>query len=194
MLNNISAKFLLVSVFLALFTTTCLADNKFSQFEIKQGKGEFTQQKRFTFLKRAIKSQGEFVIFEQQVYWHTRMPVQSELLILAQGIYRRSEDEKKYQIITQDEQINQLLASLLSGQIQSTDWQISPSKQSDCYELIPVLSEVALMFKQVKLCRDNDTQRDIVITDQQNNTTQITMQITSKELSQRDKDSVKLTN
>lgn len=194
MLNNFTARLFLFIGFLAVFSFTSLAENDFSQFEIKQGKGEFSQAKHFTFLKRAIESQGAFVIYDQQVYWQTTTPVKSELLILADGIYRRNEGEKNYQVITQDEQINQLLAKLLSGQIQDSDWQISPSTQSTCYELVPILSEVVLMFKHVQLCRGGDNQREIVITDQQNNKTHITMQINTEELGQRDKDAVKLTN
>ena len=194
MLNKFSKTIWFLIILLVCGTTECLAQNDFSQFEIKQGKGEFSQAKHFSFLKRAIKSQGEFVIFNQQVYWHTFWPVKSELLVLADGIYRRNEAEKDYQVLTQDKQINQLLAKLLSGQIQSSDWQITTVEQKRCYQLVPTLTEVGQMFKQVKLCRDSDSQREIVITDQQNNKTHITMNITSKELGQGDMDAVKLTH
>ncbi|MFY8328021.1 outer membrane lipoprotein carrier protein LolA [Pseudoalteromonas sp. ZZD1] len=194
MLNKFSAKFCFLAILLVFGAAECLAQSDFSQFEIKQGKGEFTQAKHFTFLKRAIKSKGEFVIFEQQVYWHTRLPVKSELLVLADGIYRRNDAQQDYQVLTQDKQLNQLLAKLLSGQIQSSDWQITVLEQNSCYQLVPTLTQVAQMFKQVKLCRDGDSQREIVITDQQNNNTHIAMKITSKELSQGDMDAVKLTH
>ncbi|MCQ8878449.1 outer membrane lipoprotein carrier protein LolA [Pseudoalteromonas shioyasakiensis] len=194
MLNKFNHTLWLVAMLLVCVATNCFAQTDFSEFEIKQGKGEFSQAKQFTFLKRAIKSQGEFVIFQQQVYWHTLSPVKSELLVLADGIYRRNDAEQDYQVLTQDKQINQLLAKLLSGQIQSSDWQITALEQTRCYQLVPTLTEVAQMFKQVKLCRNGDSQREIVITDQQNNNTNITMKIITKELTQGDMDAVKLTH
>lgn len=193
MLNKFSHTLWLVAMLLVCVATNCFAQTDFSGFEIKQGKGEFSQAKHFTFLKRAIKSQGEFVIFQQQVYWHTLLPVKSELLVLADGIYRRNDAEQDYQVLTQDKQINQLLAKLLSGQIQNSDWQVTAIEQTGCYQLVPTLVQVSQMFKQVKLCRNGDSQREIVITDQQNNNTHITMKIITKELSQGDMDAVKLT-
>ena len=114
MLSNICCTIWLVAVLFVCLATNCFAQSDFSEFEVKQGKGEFSQAKHFTFLKRAIKSQGEFVIFERQVYWHTLLPVKSELLLLTSGIYRRTDTDQDYQVLTQDKQINQLLANLLS--------------------------------------------------------------------------------
>ncbi|MGO2011023.1 MAG: hypothetical protein ACTJH9_12030 [Pseudoalteromonas sp.] len=168
-----------------------LSANDFSQFQINQGKGEFSQAKHFKFLKREIKSQGHFVIYKQQVYWHTRLPVSSELLLLPSAIYRRSDPEKSYQVLTKDKQINQLLAKLLSGQIDESDWDVT-TLNAHCYKLIPLLSDVALLFASVELCAEDEVSRSIVITDQQNNETHITMQVISKELSQSDMDAVKL--
>ncbi|KPZ63048.1 hypothetical protein [Pseudoalteromonas sp. P1-7a] len=194
MLSKICCTIWLVAVLFVCLATNCFAQSDFSEFEVKQGKGEFSQAKHFTFLKRAIKSQGEFVIFERQVYWHTILPVKSELLLLTSGIYRRTDTDQDYQVLTQDKQINQLLANLLSGQIKNSDWQITTEDRTGCYQLVPTLIEVAKMFKQVKLCREGDSQREIVITDQQNNHTNIIMKITTKELSQGDMEAIKLTH
>ncbi|KPH95940.1 hypothetical protein AMS58_04500 [Pseudoalteromonas porphyrae] len=166
--------------------------NDFSNFEVKQGKGQFSQAKHFTFLKRAIKSQGEFVIYEQHVYWHTINPVSSEMLLLPSGIYRRLNTEKAYQTVTKDKQLNRLLAKLLSGEIDEHDWKITAIEQ--CYKLIPKLDDVALLFAVVELCSADENHRRIVITDQQKNETHISMQITSKELTEGDMNAVKLTH
>lgn len=187
MLNRLVYLLFVASTFLS----AGLSANDFNRFEIKHGKGEFSQAKHFTFLKRAIKSQGNFVIYKQQVYWHTTSPVSSELLLLPSAIYHRSESEKNYQVLTQDKQINQLLAKLLSGQIDESDWNIT-TLSDECYKLLPSLSDVALLFASVQLCTEGELNRRIVITDQQKNETHITMQVTSKELSQSDMDAVEL--
>lgn len=181
-----------------LFTVIALSSQQanaydFSQFKVTQVKGLFSQAKQFTFLKRAIHSQGEFVIYEQHVYWHTLTPVSSEMLLLPNGIYRRLPNEAQYQVLTKDKQLNQLLAKLLSGDINDNDWKIA-MLNTDCYQLVPKLNEIVNLFSEVQLCTNGESQRTIVIIDQQNNKTEITMQITSKELSQGDMDAVKLSD
>ncbi len=173
----------------ALLLSGHILANDFSNFEVKQGKGQFSQAKHFTFLKRAIKSQGEFVIYEQHVYWHTIDPVRSEMLLLPSGIYRRLNTEKAYQTVTKDKQLNRLLAKLLSGEIDEHDWKITAIEQ--CYKLIPKLDDVALLFAVVELCSADENHRRIVITDQQKNETHVSMQITSKELTEGDMNAVK---
>ncbi|MBE0457537.1 outer membrane lipoprotein carrier protein LolA [Pseudoalteromonas sp. KG3] len=184
-------KMMIVLLVLTLLLSSQASAHDFSRFKVVQAKGQFSQAKQFTFLKRAIKSQGEFVIYGQHVYWHTLTPVSSEMLLLPTGIYSRLQSQQQYQIVTQEKQFNQLLAKLLSGNIDNSDWQIS-LLDPQCYQLIPVLPEIANLFTKVKLCASDDSQRNIVITDQQNNQTEITMQITSKELNQGDMDAVKL--
>lgn len=190
MLNKLTQSMLACVV---LFSAQAGA-NDFSQFKVIQGKGQFSQAKQFTFLKRAIKSRGEFVIYDQHVYWRTLTPVSSEMLLLPSGIYRRLQSNHQYQILTKDKQLNSLLAKLLSGDIDATDWKITTLAGANCYQLIPKLTEVANLFTEVELCAQDKEQRSIVITDQQNNKTQITMQITSNELTKGDMDAVKLTD
>lgn len=183
-----------LALVLLFFLSTQAAANDFTRFKVAQGKGQFSQAKHFTFLKRAIKSQGNFVIYDQHVYWHTLSPVSSEMLLLPNGIYRRLESTKAYEILTQDKQINSLLAKLLSGDINESDWSIAASNDEHCYNLIPKLEDVAALFTNVNLCALDESQRSIVLTDQQNNKTEITMIFTSKELTQNDMDDVKLTH
>lgn len=183
-----------LALVLLFFLSTHAAANDFSRFKVAQGKGQFSQAKHFTFLKRAIKSQGEFVIYDQHVYWHTLSPVSSEMLLLPSGIYRRLEATKAYETLTKDKQINSLLAKLLSGQINESDWNITASDNERCYNLIPKLKDVAALFTNVNLCALDESQRSIVLTDQQNNKTEIMMVFTSKELTKNDMDVVKLTH
>ncbi|MEI8626260.1 hypothetical protein P4S67_20410 [Pseudoalteromonas sp. B137] len=116
------------------------------------------------------------------------------MLLLPSGIYRRLDTSKAYETLTQDKQINNLLAKLLSGQINESDWNIIALDNERCYNLIPKLKDVAALFTNVNLCALDESQRSVVLTDQQSNKTEIMMVFTSKELTQNDMDVVKLTH
>ena len=65
-------------------TTTLLQALKLSA-----GTGSFIQNKHFKFLSIPIRSTGAFIVEQQAVLWQTQLPVFSEILIQAEGIYQR---------------------------------------------------------------------------------------------------------
>ncbi|MBQ4833473.1 outer membrane lipoprotein carrier protein LolA [Pseudoalteromonas sp. MMG010] len=184
--------FLLVLTALSTVVQAKSTDVDLNQFTINDSVWQFEQQKKFTFLKRKIKSTGNFILYDAQVYWHTLTPLESEMLLLAQGIYRRDANEARYQLVTKEQRFNQLLAKLLSGRIASQDWQITPQDVATCIELKPIDTQILNLFETVLLCAEGETQRQIMITDQQKNQTTITMTLKSKALTQNEMDKVKL--
>lgn len=174
-----------------------------------EGEGDFVQKKHFKFLAVPIRSAGRFMVKHEAVLWQTKSPVFSEILIQPQGIYRRLQPEDSYEQLADNAEFSLLLATIFTGQINPTQWQISEEvslvlseninviSDNYCLLLQPKAKQLQQLFQQVELCMPALPQSDkalekqaifdveqrlINLFDQQGNKTQISMQIASRDL------------
>lgn len=161
-------------------------------FSITQGAGEFTQLKYFKFLAKPIQSSGVFVVNNNDVLWHTTAPVFSQVLLKSNGIYRRTTLDSPFDVVTQDNAINRVLSSVLTGNIDENDWGNVKTDDLSCVLLNPKSEQLAQLFSQIKLCKNTLNQRHITLFDRQNNKTEINMLLHKTQLSQQDVASLEL--
>jgi hypothetical protein len=156
-----------------------------NQLKINQGMGEFTQKKYFTFLAHPVESKGRFIINQSSILWQTESPIFSQLLIGSNAIYQRLDKQEEYQILTENSELSTILTTLLKGEINSSKWQSNPIDNA-CLKLEPNDQQLKQLFDHVTMCRQNKSQRQVILFDQHQNKTEITMQITTATLEQKD--------
>ena len=103
-----------------------------------------------------IPSDGEFIVKHQSVLWQTKSPVYSEILILAQGIYRRLAAQGDYQQLVANAEISAILSTVFTGKVDGEQWQMSDEvsriEQHYCLSLTPKEQQLKQAFQSVDLC------------------------------------------
>jgi hypothetical protein len=165
---------------------------------INQGKGQFTQQKYFSFMSVPITSTGHFTVNNASALWQTKAPVFSALLLTPEAIYRRLSLDDNYQLLTDSAQFTTILSTIFTGKVNVSDWQLNSSQNDSCLELTPKSDQLKQLFLQVDLCLVNDNesthqQRNITLTDSKGDKTIITMTLSQHTFTPEDFDSLKLT-
>ena len=153
---------------------------------INQGKGQFTQQKYFSFMSVPITSTGLFIVKGESALWQTEQPVFSALLLTPDAIYRRLSLDEHYQLLTDSAEFSAILSTIFTGKVNVDDWQLKSSSNDTCLELTPKSGQLKQLFRQVDLCLTNNAleatplskskqQRQITLTDSKGDKTVITM-------------------
>jgi len=169
--------------------------NLLEQLAINQGKGQFVQQKHFSFMSVPITSTGNFIVKGQSALWQTQQPVFSALLLTSDAIYRRLSLDDSYQLLTDSAEFSGILSTIFTGKVNADDWLLNSSIDSDCLELTPKSGQLKQLFQQVDLClvseakanesavkSSDDSQvqfRQITLTDSNGDKTVITMTLSS---------------
>lgn len=164
---------------------------------INQGKGQFTQQKYFSFMSVPITSTGHFTVHNESALWKTQAPVFSTLLLTPEAIYRRLPLDENYQLLTDSAQFTTILSTIFTGKINVTDWQLKSSQNDSCLELTPKSDQLRQLFLQVDLCLVNEgdsthQQRKITLTDSKGDKTIIKMTLNQHLLTSEDLDTLVL--
>jgi len=175
---------------------------------INQGKGQFVQQKHFSFMSVPITSTGYFIVKEQSALWQTEQPVFSALLLKPNAIYRRLSLDENYQLLTDSAEFSGVLATIFTGKVNGDDWQLNSSVDNVCLELTPKSGQLKQLFKQVDLClveveqesealeKNTDKtpqKRQITLTDSKGDKTVIMMTLSNDAFLNEDLDALKLT-
>ena len=175
---------------------------------LEKGAGSFIQSKHFKFLAVPIRSTGHFIVEQQTVLWQTKSPVFSEVLIQKNGVYQRLEPKGEYQLLVDNAEFSSLLVTVFTGQISPAQWQVGKgirlveadnlNTDKYCLSLQPKAKQLQQLFQHIDLCIPSSqpagiaqeglshfdlSKRHISLFDQQNNKTQISMQINSRTLS-----------
>ncbi|MGB0935867.1 MAG: hypothetical protein ACPGTQ_00345 [Colwellia sp.] len=162
---------------------------------INEGKGQFIQQKYFSFLAVPIKSSGIFIVSDSHALWQTNAPVFSQLLLSANEIKQRQQLEQNYTLLTNNTEFTKVLGTVFTGNINSEDWQITSN--SKCLQLEPKSSQIKQLFNIVSLClienklvgdghKQQLNNREITLFDQQNNKTVIVMTLSQESLNEKE--------
>jgi hypothetical protein len=162
---------------------------------INEGKGQFIQQKYFSFLAVPIKSSGVFIVSDSRALWQTNTPVFSQLLLSANEIKQRQQLDQNYTLLTNNTEFTKVLGTIFTGNINSDDWQITPN--STCLQLEPKSSQIKQLFNLVSLCliennlvgdghKQQLNNREISLFDQQNNKTVILMNLSQESLNEKE--------
>lgn len=175
---------------------------------INQGKGQFVQQKHFSFMSVPITSTGHFVVKEQSALWQTEQPVFSALLLTPGAIYRRLSLDESYQLLTDSAEFSGVLSTIFTGKVNADDWQLNSSADNTCLELTPKSEQLKQLFKQVDLClveavkeseaigKNTDKaqqQRQITLTDSKGDKTVIMMTLSHDTFNATDLEALKIT-
>ncbi len=149
---------------------------------INQGKGQFVQQKHFSFMSVPITSTGHFVVKDESALWQTQQPVFSALLLTPDAIYRRLSLDDDYELLTDSAEFSAILSTIFTGKVKTEDWLLSSSQNETCLELTPKSGQLKQLFRQVDLClvAENNSpaqQRQITLTDSKGDKTVITMML-----------------
>ncbi|PKI13865.1 hypothetical protein CXF71_14825 [Colwellia sp. 12G3] len=150
---------------------------------VNQGKGQFTQQKHFSFMSVPITSMGYFIVKGESALWQTQQPVFSALLLTPDAIYRRLSLDENYQLLTDSAEFSAILSTIFTGKVNTDDWQLKSRAKASCLELTPKSGQLKQLFRQVDLCLVNEAtessspqqQRQITLTDSKGDKTVITM-------------------
>ena len=179
---------------------------------INKGKGQFVQQKYFSFMSMPITSTGKFIVEGQSALWQTQQPVFSALLLTPDAIYRRLTLDENYQLLSDSAEFSGVLSTIFTGKVNADDWQISSSANESCLVLLPKSGQLTQLFKQVDLCLVKETQlkqsesetadnrannvqqqRQITLTDSKGDKTVIMMKLSNGVFLSADSDALKLT-
>jgi len=139
--------------------TSVKVNKLLEQLAINQGKGQFVQQKYFSFMSVPITSSGNFVVKGESALWQTQQPVFSALLLTPQAIYRRLSLDEEYQLLTDSAEFSGVLSAIFTGKVNADDWLLNNSTDDACLELTPKSEQLKQLFKQVDLCLVSDTNR-----------------------------------
>jgi hypothetical protein len=176
---------------------------------INKGKGQFIQQKHFSFMSVPITSTGQFIVKGQSALWQTQQPVFSALLLIPDAIYRRLSLDDQYQLLTDSAEFSGVLSTIFTGKVNADDWQLNSSVDDNCLELTPKSGQLQQLFQQVDLCLIKETQmnestdkpqgnankqRQITLTDSKGDKTVIVMTLSNDLFVPRDFDALKHTS
>jgi len=180
--------------------------NLLERLTINQGKGQFVQQKYFSFMSVPITSTGNFIVKNASALWQTQQPVFSALLLTPTAIYRRLALDESYQLLTDSAEFSGVLSTIFTGKVNVEDWQLSSNTDSSCLELTPKSGQLKQLFKQVDLCLVDEIQtnkseeevnkaqqqRKITLTDSKGDKTVIMMTLSSAAFVPADLEALKL--
>jgi len=180
--------------------------NLLERLTINQGKGQFVQQKYFSFMSVPITSTGNFIVKNASALWQTQQPVFSALLLTPAAIYRRLALDESYQLLTDSAEFSGVLSTIFTGKVNVEDWQLSSNTDSSCLELTPKSGQLKQLFKQVDLCLVDEIQtnkseeevnkaqqqRKITLTDSKGDKTVIMMTLSSAAFVPADLEALKL--
>lgn len=163
---------------------------------INQGKGQFVQQKHFSFMSVPITSTGHFVVKDESALWQTQQPVFSALLLTPDAIYRRLSLDDDYELLTDSAEFSAILSTIFTGKVKTDDWLLNSRENDTCLELTPKAGQLKQLFRQVDLCLVNESnrpaqQRQITLTDNKGDKTVINMMLSQDAFSADDLEALK---
>lgn len=160
-----------------------------NKLAIAQGKGNFKQEKHFKFLSQPIVSDGQFIVKENAVLWETLTPVFTQLLVQEGIIYNRQSKQQPYSPMIESDEFSALFSTIFSGKVNSEHWQLASQEDNpnQCLVLKPTQTRLQQIFQKLILCINDAHQREILLLDNNNNKTEIFMQLENTELSETDK-------
>ena len=163
---------------LALTLTLIATANAFAAAE----QGKFEQSKLFAGFQKPFISQGQYTLSDEQLVWHTKQPVVSELKIDASGVYERQSDG------TYTQQANTgpygaLLPALLAQDTHALERYFSTeavappaalaAQNDECVQLTPVTGELKSVFSHFISCAQQSQVRFIGLYEGNGTTTEI---------------------
>lgn len=174
-------------------TSNKASDTLMGSFSFETGKGTFKQSKSFKFMSMPIVSNGKFLVDGKRVLWQTTVPVNSEILLTGNAVYKKNTTDNEFKLLVKDSPVNNMLSAILTGNIDQQDWAISEFMPADveksisCLTMHPKSQQLISVFTSAQLCLKNDKQREVVLLDKQNNKTVIEMNISDELLTVEDK-------
>ncbi|XPF95680.1 hypothetical protein ACM9HF_06605 [Colwellia sp. RE-S-Sl-9] len=183
----------LLACCLALLVFTQVnAKELIDDFKIEEGVASFTQEKKFSFLSTPIKSSGLFKVYKHNILWQVNSPVFSKLLIIDNEIWQYNEVKtidgiaNHYRKMVTHASIETLIQTVFTGTINEEQWDTTV-KNEQCLLLQPKDTLLAQAISLLELCLgEEESEREVLITDTQKNTTKIVLTQTKNTLSDED--------
>ncbi|MCU4676653.1 hypothetical protein N7931_13530 [Catenovulum sp. 2E275] len=166
MLSRLNAVILVILSLLSANVFSAETDpqiqNQLNAFALNDGHGTFIQQKKFKLLTRAIESNGEYWIDnqQQQIIWQTNQPVFNRLVITADAVKEQNKPDSELKLLTQQPAFTQLLYSVFSGRLTDYPGIVWQSETDHCIQAKMDNTQLAQFVSQIQLCKlsSNNTQ------------------------------------
>ncbi|MDX3774792.1 outer membrane lipoprotein carrier protein LolA [Chromatiaceae bacterium AAb-1] len=168
---------LLILLSAAVSPTVTAADILPDNWQPFSGRVEFRQQKQLQGMAFPITSSGYLQLDNDTLLWHTRQPVEQQVLISGAGVSQLQQGQM--QLIAGTEIIGQLMLAVLqqNNAFLSTYFQRQP--QGDhCQQLTPVKAPVDQFFQHIELCGTAQLEQ-IRLLEKSGNTTSIELHYTT---------------
>lgn len=140
-----------IIILCSLCSSFALASAELMPWQPLQGKVLFNQEKKLQGLPVPLRSSGYLEIAPQQMLWHTTLPVESKLLISANGVSQWQQHE--YVAVAGSEFVSQLMLAVLQQNNDFIQQQFHLALMADnCTQLQPKQAPLDQLFSQIVLC------------------------------------------
>ena len=145
---------------LLLLPACCAAEDisLLQRFAPVEGRIQFSQRKQLQGLPVALQSSGYIELQQNELLWHTKVPVDSQLKITAAGVSQWQ--NRQYQAVAGSEFVGQLMLAVLQQQQAFIAEYFSLSETSvECVQLQPSQAPLNTLFGRIELCGKQQLQQ-----------------------------------